>query len=88
MNKINEIKNALDTLGLPVLISLKDIKERYYTLSKEKHPDLGGEEELFQKIVESYKVLKDYVENYRFTFSDEEILKQFPSENHARKFRF
>ena len=87
-NPVEAIQRALDTLGLPSLVSYKDIKRRYRELSKKSHPDRGGEESEMAKINEAYTVLKNYIENYRFSFSEEEILKQFPFKEHQNRFRF
>lgn len=90
MEKItqNSIKKALDILNLPVLISLKDLKIHYRNLAKLNHPDRQGEADKMSDINSAYEVLVTYMESYRFTFSKEEISKQFPQEDHARKFRF
>lgn len=85
---VKAIQNALDTLGLPPFISLKDIKKRYLLLAKKYHPDRKGNIEEMKKINRAYKILKEYIENYKFSFTEEEILKQFPTQNHANKFRF
>ncbi len=87
-NPVELIQKALDTLGLPSMVSYKDIKRRYRELSKKIHPDRGGEESEMAKINEAYTVLKNYIENYRFSFSEEEILKQFPFKEHQNRFRF
>ena len=39
-----------------------------------------------QEINWAYKVLKTYIENYKFLFNEEEITKQFPGE-FIKKFR-
>ncbi len=85
-----QIQEALNTLNLPVLISFENIKSRYYELSKKYHPDLNQEDSNMnmREINEAYAVLKQYIFNYRFSFSDEEIMKQFPEDAHARHFRF
>lgn len=84
-----QIHHSLEIFGLPVLVSIKEIKKRYRELSRKYHPDLNkskGDE--MYKINEAYKVLLAYMENYRFTFSLEEIAKQYPQENYAKQFRF
>ena len=82
------IHNALETLNLPPLVSYEDIKSRYYELSKIHHPDINQENSTMRDINEAYAVLKQYIFNYRFSFSDQEITKQFPEESHADRFRF
>ncbi len=88
-SEVEKIQEALKTLNLSSLVSLNDIKKRYRELSKKFHPDLNSQNgQKFREINEAYKILKDYIENYRFTFSKEEIIKQFPREYYASKFRF
>ncbi len=82
------IRSALNVLDLPVLISYNEIKCRYYELSKKHHPDLNNEDTNMADINNAYAILKQYIFNYRFRFSDEEIAKQFPMSGHDRKFRF
>jgi hypothetical protein len=82
------IHKALETLSLPPLVSFEDIKSRYYELSKVHHPDINQENSTMRDINEAYAVLKQYIFNYRFSFSDQEITKQFPEESHADRFRF
>ncbi|NPA29005.1 MAG: J domain-containing protein [Epsilonproteobacteria bacterium] len=83
-----KIHAALEILGLPPLVTLKEITERYRTLAVKYHPDRGGDAEEMAKINEAYALLKAYAENYRFSFSEEEIDKQFPKEGHVKQFRF
>ncbi|NLC27418.1 MAG: DnaJ domain-containing protein [Campylobacteraceae bacterium] len=83
-----EIERALATLELPVLVSLKEVRARYRQLAKRYHPDISNEKQTMQNINASYALLKEYMERYKFSFSEEEIAKQFPEENHAARFRF
>ncbi len=83
-----ELRAALETLQLPSLVSIKEIKSRYRVLSKKYHPDINEENSKMVELNKAYELLKAYADNFRFTFSDEEIQKQFPESNHARKFRF
>ena len=83
-----EIREALEVLHLPPLVSIKEIKSRYRVLSKKYHPDINKENSKMVELNAAYALLKAYADNFRFTFSDEEIQKQFPESNHARKFRF
>ncbi len=82
------IHHALETLGLPTHVTWRDIVARYRYLAGEAHPDAGGDTAKMAEINEAYELLKKYVENYRFTFSEEEIARQFPHEAHAKQYRF
>jgi len=59
---------------------LKDIRKKYKILSKKYHTDINGDKEKIQEINWAYYVLKEYIENYKFLFNEEEIIKQFPNE--------
>ena len=85
---ISDIRDALEVMNLPPLVSIKEIKSRYRVLSKKHHPDINKENSKMVEINEAYALLKVYADNFRFTFSEEEIQKQFPESNHANKFRF
>jgi DnaJ-class molecular chaperone len=67
-------------LDIKPLSSIKDIEKQYKKLAKKFHSDIGGDEEKMKKINKAYKILKDYVNNYKFTFSEDEIKKQYPEE--------
>ncbi|MFK5881513.1 MAG: J domain-containing protein [Sulfurospirillum sp.] len=82
------INDALDTLELPVLISIKELKQRYKILASTYHPDLGGDSEKMAKINDAYRLLKNYMDNFKFSFTKEEIYKQFPQDDYVSRFRF
>ncbi|MCF6173270.1 MAG: J domain-containing protein [Campylobacteraceae bacterium] len=82
------IKEALEVLELPTFISLQELKDRYRDLVKKNHPDFGGDKESVIKINEAYEFLKNYMLNFKFSFSKEEIYKQFPQDEYVSKFRF
>ena len=73
-------------MDIKPLSSLNDIKNKYRKLSKKYHTDLNGDNEKMQEINWAYKVLKKYIENYKFLFTEEEIIKQFPYE-YIKKFK-
>ncbi len=73
-------------MDIKPLSSLNDIKKKYRKLSKKYHTDLNGDNEKMQEINWAYKVLKKYIENYKFLFTEEEIIKQFPYE-YIKKFK-
>ena len=60
------------------LTSFNEIKKQYKSLSKKYHSDLIGDDERMKKINWAYEVLKEYILNYKFTFSSDEISKQYP----------
>lgn len=52
-------KNYYDILGVDKNSTPNDIKKAYRKLSKNHHPDVGGEEEKFKEISEAYSILSD-----------------------------
>ena len=87
LEPIEEIENALSILALPKLISREDIKTQYRFLAKKNHPDIGGNVEKMEQLNYAYKLLMNYIEEFRYTFDDEEVSKQFPGADHARRFK-
>jgi curved DNA-binding protein CbpA len=51
--------NPFEILGVSIDATDKDIKKAYIKLSKEHHPDKGGDKERFQEILNAYEVLKN-----------------------------
>ena len=84
---IEEIDNALDILGLPKLINKADIKKQYHFFAKKYHPDLGGDAEKMEQVNYAYKLLMKYIEEFRYTFDENEVNKQFPGADYAQRFR-
>jgi len=86
-NPVEEMNKALDILELPKLITKADVKKQYRFLSKKNHPDQGGDERIQEQINAAYKFLMKYIEEFRYTFDEEEISKQFPGADHAHRFK-
>ena len=84
---VEEIEKALDALDLPRLISRADIKKQYHLLAKKYHPDLGGNVQKMEQINHAYKLLMKYIEEFRYTFDEEEVNKQYPGADYAKRFR-
>ncbi len=88
IDKTQEIKQALDTLEVSTFVSFKEIRSRYKELSKKYHPDVCNDKEKMLTINQAYELIKKYVENFRFSFDEEEINRQYPEKYHANRFRF
>ena len=88
MSASEEIREALETLGLPPMVTREEIKKRYRRLAKQFHPDRqGGESGEMEAINRAYETLMVYVENFRFRFDEEEIGRQYPETRHAEQFK-
>jgi curved DNA-binding protein CbpA len=67
-------------LGIAPLSTADDINRQYKKLAKKFHPDANGGNAGMEDINKAYGILKEYVKNFKFTFSEDEILKQYPQE--------
>ena len=77
--RYNEFEKAVKTFELIGLENKDDIKKRYLKLSKKFHPDMpNGDIERFQEINKAYKILIIYIDNFKFRFTKEEFLDQYP----------
>ncbi len=92
IGKYEEITKARKVLGLKEVATLQDIKNRYRELLKEWHPDLSNDNKEIRRektveIISAYRALMDYCEQYRFSFSKEEVEKYIsPEEMWAKRF--
>ena len=83
------IAKALEILGLPTMVTRKEVRDRYIQLMKSRHPDIvGADDTEAGEIIRAYELLKEYMDNFRFRFDAEEISRQYPDENHRSRFRF
>ena len=85
---IEEFEKALKFMELTPFVTFGEIKNRYLELSKKFHPDFGGSIEDMENLNSSYQLLKKYIENFRFSFSEEEFEKQHIGSDYADRFRF
>jgi curved DNA-binding protein CbpA len=81
------IDEALDILELPKMVTKEDIRKQYRFLAKKNHPDIGGDPQMMERMNWAYKLLMKYIEEFRYSFDEEEVNRQFPGEGHARRFR-
>ncbi len=82
------LKDALDLLDLPTLITKDDIKKRYRQLASKYHPDINNSDgEKMEQINRAYELLMHYIDEFRYSFDSIEIDKQHPGEAYVKNFR-
>jgi len=87
LSPMEEIEGALEILELPKWITKSDIKRQYRYISKKHHPDLGGDEKEMKSINDAYALLMKYIEEFRYTFDENEVKKQFSGVQYAEQFK-
>ena len=74
-----KLQKALETLDIVTRITQAELKEKYLRLSKMYHPDMpDGDAKKFKEINEAYKLVNSYIQNYRFSFDEDEFYAQNP----------
>ena len=76
-DKNNTLREAVKTLEIEMPASYAEIKNQYKILLKKWHPDKCGEcPEICKnktiEIIEAYKILSSFIENYKFKFDESE----------------
>lgn len=85
----DELKAALHLFGLHEndQLTIRRIKDRHRSLVKQYHPDHGaGDPEMIRQINAAHHLLMEYLQTYRFSFSEEEFYRQNPEEHLKRQF--
>jgi DnaJ-class molecular chaperone len=83
-----KFEKAVDMFGILIRTSKKDLKKKYLKLSKKYHPDMPeGSDEKFQELEESYELLRTYMDNFIYSFDEEEFKSQFPSFTNYKNWR-
>jgi len=76
---LDEFQKAVESLELLSLTTQEQVRKKYLKLSRKYHPDMeGGSTEKFQEVREAYEILVEYMENFRFVFTEEEFKQQNP----------
>ncbi len=78
MKKYKQINEARIILGLPERATMEEIKANYRALIRKWHPDIGTAsnekcKEMTTKIISAYRIINDYCNNYKFSFSEKEV---------------
>jgi DnaJ-class molecular chaperone len=85
MNKYQEITKARELLELPERATMEEIKANYRNLIRKWHPDRRKESkkrctEMTVKIVDAYRTIIDYCNQYRYSFSEDEVRHHLSNE--------
>ena len=75
-----KITAAREILGLPEQATMSEIKGNYRKLIRQWHPDHCHQDqelctEMSAKIIAAYRMIVDFCDQYRFSFSQEELQK-------------
>jgi len=76
----DNIEKARNILGLDEEVTILEVKERYYELSRKFHPDAcsqdkEGAQETFKEITWAYTTLNEYISAYRVSFRAPDVKK-------------
>jgi len=90
MGKYEEITNARKILDIDEFETLKNIKKKFKELIKKYHPDTCKTDKNIcrkksEQIINSYKIIINYCDNYRFSFEKDEIEKYLSQEEFWKK---
>ncbi|BAT71220.1 heat shock protein [Thermosulfidibacter takaii ABI70S6] len=77
---LKEVEKALEILQVSRPVSIKELKSIYRERIKNVTPDK------IKELSQAYKTLINFMENYPFSFTEEEILKAFPEERIKKRF--
>jgi DnaJ-class molecular chaperone len=76
----NEFEKAVEVMQLCTKVTQEDLKARYKELSKLYHPDMPtGDAKKFDELAHAYRLLKTYMQEYKFSFTKEEFSEQHPT---------
>ena len=86
--KYSDLQEAIRVLGVGERASLSEIKARHKVLVKRYHPDAGNDsdQEMIRNVNSAYRMVIDYVSEYRFSFAEQEFYDQNPEERIWRQF--
>jgi len=82
-----DIEEALKILDIPPFVTKREVKKRYKELASKYHPDRVVDCDKMGEINAAYKLIMEYIENFRYSFDSSEIAKQMPNKVHNEKFK-
>ena len=83
-----ELREAMLLLGIPEVVTVRQIRERFHDLARAHHPDYAGENagEQMERLNQAYAVVREYADAYRLSFSEEEFFRQNDEARLLRQF--
>lgn len=83
-----DFRKAVAIFQLEERATLKQIRARFRALVKNHHPDQvkDADQDVIREVNRAYEVLMEYCSGYQFCFSEEEFLRQTPTERLKRQF--
>lgn len=83
-----ELDESRILFGLEKRATRGEIRARHRMLVKRHHPDTaaGSDVEMIGRINEAYRILREYIDSYRYSFEEEEFYGQNPEERLRRQF--
>lgn len=83
-----DLQLALSIMGLRERSTISEIKARHRELVKRYHPDAGNshDPDMIRKVNAAHRILLDYIDEYRFSFAEEEFYEQNPEEKIRMQF--
>ena len=83
-----DLLESLRILGLGERATIKAIKARHRDLVKRHHPDTANsnDPDMIKKVNSAYRVIQDYISDYRFSFKEDEFYEQNPEERIWQQF--
>lgn len=91
MANFEEIDKARRLLGLAEFASLKEIKQAYRKKAFLYHPDKSRSqdaeaEEVMKRLNQAYKLLRDYVTQYKYSFTEEDVRRAYPDDDYLKRY--
>jgi DnaJ-class molecular chaperone len=89
---MEEVKEAAKTLGLVMFETKKSVNTKYRELIKKTHPDANkgdtdNANRISTEINDAYRIIKDFMENYTYTFDEVSFGKYNPEDKMMQRMK-